>query len=202
MRAWIYDRLFYSLSRDWYRAVLSAIPEGSRLLDVGVGTGSSLLSNVDLVRERSIKVEGVDINVSYLKACQEKIEEGGMGDVISVREQSVYNLDPEDKYDAVYFSASFMLLPDQKAALQVIKRCLKPTGYVCFTQTFETKRARFMEVIKPLLYLFTSVHFGVVTYEAPFIEQLEAEGFKVVRNDVLNQQGPREMRVVMATPDL
>ena len=201
MRAWIYDRLFYSLSRDWYRAILSGLPEGSRVLDVGVGTGSSLISNADLVREREMKVEGIDINESYLKACQEKLEEGALTDVISVRAQSVYDLDPDDKYDAVYFSASFMLLPDQREALKVVRRCLKPGGHVCFTQTFETKRARLMEVIKPLLYLFTSVHFGVVTYEEPFIEQLEGEGFKLVRNEVLRIQGPREMRAVMATPE-
>ena len=94
-----------------------------------------------------------------------------------------------------------MLLPDQREALKVVRRSLKPGGHVCFTQTFETKRARLMEVIKPLLYLFTSVHFGVVTYEEPFIEQLEGEGFKLVRNEVLRIQGPREMRAVMATPE-
>jgi len=201
MRAWIYDRLFYSLSKDWYRAILTALPDDARLLDVGVGTGSSLLSNAPLVREKKLKVEGIDINTSYLKASQEKIDEGGWADVISVREQSVYDLDPEDKYDAIYFSASFMLLPDQAAALEVVKRCLKPGGVVCFTQTFETKRAPLMELIKPLLYLFTSVHFGVVTYEGPFLEQLESLGFRVTRNELLKVQGPREMKAVMATPN-
>ena len=204
MRAWIYDKLFYSLSKHWYRAVLNALPERARLLDVGVGTGTSLLANADLVRERAVRVEGIDINTSYLRACQEKIDALGVGDLISVRERSVYDLTPEllggELYDAVYFSASFMLLPNQRDALRVIKGCLKLGGQVCFTQTFETKRTRFWEIVKPLLYLFTTVHFGVVTYEAPFLEMLREEGFEVTRNEVLRLQGPREMRVVMAKP--
>jgi len=204
MRAWIYDRLFYSLSKHWYRSVLNALPEGARLLDVGVGTGTSLLANADLVRQRGARVEGIDINMSYLKACQAGIDALGVGDCIRVRERSVYDLTPAllggELYDAVYFSASFMLLPDQRAALRVVRACLKPGGQVCFTQTFETQRTRFWEVVKPLLYLFTTVHFGVVTYEGPFLEMLREEGFEVTRNEVLRLQGSREMRVVMAKP--
>jgi ubiquinone/menaquinone biosynthesis C-methylase UbiE len=200
MRAWIYDRLFHSLSKDWYSAILSALPNGARMLDVGVGTGSSLLSNASLVQDKNMRVEGIDINASYLKACQAKIDALGVGEHISVREWSVYDLDEGDQYDAVYFSASFMLLPDQGAALEVVKRCLKAGGHVCFTQTFETKRTRFWEVVKPLLYMFTSVHFGVVTYEQPFLELLASHGFEVTRNELLRTQGPREMRAIMATP--
>ena len=114
MCAWIYDRLFYNISKEWYRKIL----------------------------------KGIDINTSYLKSCQEEI---GVSDHIKVRQQSLYDLDPEDRYDAIYFSASFMLLPNQEEALKVAQQSLTESGQVCFTQTFETKRTRFWEIVKPLL---------------------------------------------------
>lgn len=200
MRAWIYDRLFYNISKDWYRKILESLPQGARMLDVGVGTGSSLLANVDLLEERALRVEGIDINTSYLKSCQEKIDEIGVGHQIKVRQQSVYDLDPKDRYDAIYFSASFMLLPNQEEALKVVQQSLTETGRVCFTQTFETKRTRFWEIVKPLLVFFTTVHFGVVTYEDSFISLLEDAGLEVESNSLLRHQGPRVMRAIIAKP--
>jgi ubiquinone/menaquinone biosynthesis C-methylase UbiE len=124
MCAWIYDRLFYNISKEWYRKIL----------------------------------KGIDINTSYLKSCQEKIDEIEVGHQIKLRHQSVYDLAPTDRYDAIYFSASFMLLPNQEEALKVAQQSLTESGRVCFTQTFETKRTQFWEIIKPLLIFFTAVH--------------------------------------------
>ncbi|MEC7984317.1 MAG: class I SAM-dependent methyltransferase [Myxococcota bacterium] len=199
MRAWIYDTIFHPLSKKWYRNILSSLPEGSRVLDVGVGTGSSLISNSDLIIKRKMNVMGIDIDPQYLKACRKRIEEENLSQYINVREQSVYTLDQNEKYDAVYFSASFMLLPDQKKALEVIKSCLDAGGLVCFTQTFEAKKTRFWEFVKPLLVRFTTIHFGEVTYEKPFLSLLEDSGFEIVKNDLLMKKGSnRHMKAIMA----
>ena len=199
MRAWIYDKIFHPLSKRWYRTVLASLPEGSHVLDVGVGTGSSLISNADLLIERNMNVTGIDIDAQYLKACRKRIDEENLSEYIDVREQSVYTLDESEQYDAVYFSASFMLLPNQKEALEVIKRCLSAGGLVCFTQTFEAKKTRFWEVIKPLLVRFTTIHFGAVTYEKPFLALLEDSGFEVVKNDLIMKRGAnRHMKAIMA----
>ena len=199
MRAWIYDRLFYGLSKDWYRRVIEQLPEGARVLDVGVGTGSSMLSQRELIRSKGIKWLGIDINAVYLKACQSSIDKLGASDSIQAREQSVYDLDEKERFDAVYFSASFMLLPDQQEALRTVMRSLNDGGVVCFTQTFETKRAPIMEIVKPLLRKLTTVDFGVVTYRDDFIELLRSCDLKVIHNEVMSVQGPREMRIIIAS---
>ena len=197
MRARIYDLLFHRLSKGWYQEVLQRQLEGTKLLDIGVGTGSSLLSNGALLREKKLAVTGIDINGAYLNAARRRAAAEALEDHVTLEERSVYDLEGL-RYDAAYFSASFMLLPDQRRALDVVSQQLVAGGKIYFTQTFEKKRNRVMEVLKPLLYKLTTVHFGVVTYEAPFLELLRDAGLEVVENTVLSAGLKREMRLIAA----
>lgn len=179
--------------------VLEELPDHARLLDVGVGTGTSLIANQETLKSKKLQVQGIDINQAYLDACQKKIDHHSLKELIQVKNQSVYELAPNPIYDAVYFSASFMILPNQADALKVVKTNLKPEGVVCFTQTFATKESKFWEFIKPKLVWFTSVHFGEVTYETPFLEQLDQQGFVVIKNQLISTQGSsREMKMIIA----
>lgn len=201
--AWIYDLLFYRLSSHWYIAVLNRLSNGAKLLDVGVGTGSSLIANADLLKTKDIHVHGVDINQAYLTFCQKKIDKNQLNDYISIQEISFYDVPVSVKYDAVYFSASFMLLPDQNAALEVAKKILNENGMICFTQTFSKEKSIFWEIIKPILWVFTSVHFGKVTYEKDFIELMTQHDLEIVQNELLSTQGlrnQREMKLMIAKP--
>jgi ubiquinone/menaquinone biosynthesis C-methylase UbiE len=201
MRAWIYDLLFYRLSSHWYSAVLNQLSSGAKLLDVGVGTGTSLIANAKLLKEKDIHVHGIDINASYLKACQQKIDKNQLNNHIQIQEISFYDLPEAHACDAVYFSASFMLLPDQDAALEVAKKVLSQNGVICFTQTFATKKSLFWEVIKPILWMFTTVHFGKVTYEKDFIELMKKHDLEIIKNELLSTQGSsREMKLMVAKP--
>jgi ubiquinone/menaquinone biosynthesis C-methylase UbiE len=198
MRAWIYDRLFKGLSSHWYKYVIEYLPRQARVLDVGIGTGSSLFSQFELIKKKEMSWLGIDINDNYLKACQEEITQQNASDYIKVKTQSIYDLDETDKLDAIYFSASFMLLPDQKNALLIAMQSLKDDGVICFTQTFETRITPIMEVVKPLLKKITTVDFGVVTYEEPFLQLLSECGLVPIHNEVMGTQGPREMRIIVA----
>ena len=97
MRAWIYDKIFKNLSSGWYETVIDNLPVNAQVLDVGVGTGSSLLSHIAKLREKNIHWMGIDINASYLKACRAKIDELGADSNVSVREQSIYDFEAEEK---------------------------------------------------------------------------------------------------------
>ncbi len=115
MRGFIYDKALLPLTAGWYAEVLRHLEPGSRLLDVGIGTGGALARNAELVLQRDLHVVGVDIDADYVERSSRILQDAGLGDRVEVRLQSVY--DHGDRpYDAVYFSASFMLTPDPPAA--------------------------------------------------------------------------------------
>ena len=46
---------------------------------------------------------------------------------------------------------------------------------------------------------FTTIHFGEVTYEKPFLALLEDSGFEIVKNDLIMKKGSnRHMKAIMA----
>jgi SAM-dependent methyltransferase len=83
-------------------------------------------------------------------------------------------------YDVVYFSASFMLLPDPVEALRHVAKQLSPDGRVLFTQTFHHRRNGVVETVKPMLGRVTTVEFGRVTYEDEFRAAVDDAGLELL----------------------
>src|SRR5262245_47935284 len=141
VRSAVYDAAIVGLTADWYRAVLERLPAGCRLLDVGIGTGAALVANAALLRQKNIHVTGVDVDPAYVDRCRRAIVEKELDRWIAVRLESV-DVHAGRPYDAVYFSASFMLLPDPVGTLRHIRTVTKADALVYFTQTFEHRRSR------------------------------------------------------------
>lgn len=201
LRARIYDRLIVPMTSGWYRHVLDHLPEHAQLLDVGIGTGSALLVHAATLRQRHLRVTGVDIDAAYVVRCREAIARTGLEDRVEARLESVYD-HRGGPYDAVYFSASFMLLPDPPAALRHILPQLAADGRVFFTQTFERRRSPLVERIKPLLKLVTTIDFGQVTYEPGFRAALAAGGLRIEEWRVLHESRRRAAVLVAAVRDV
>jgi SAM-dependent methyltransferase len=197
MRAWLYDAAIQRMTTPWYREVLSRLPEGCHLLDVGIGTGTALLANRQLLEARDIRVTGVDIDPAYVDACRRAIAAAGQSGRIEARLESIY-AHRGGPYGAVYFSASFMLLPDPSAALRHVVALLGGEGRIYFTQTFEERRSAFVERFKPLLRRLTSIDFGRVTYERDFRAVLAAAGVTVEEMRTLHGGKRRSGRLVVA----
>ena len=199
IRAWIYDRALLPLTTGWYRAVLDRLPEGASLLDVGIGTAGALVGNAALVKERNLRVVGVDIDADYVKQAQKHVADAGLEDRVRVDLKSIYDFD-EKGFDAAYFSASFMLMPDPEAALRHVMGLLAPGGRIFFTQTFQEKRSPLTERFKPMLKTLTTVDFGQVTYEADFLAVLEKGGLTVLEHERLGGRPAWSYRLVVGKP--
>lgn len=199
MRAWIYDKAIGPLTGKWYSCVLDHIGENSHLLDVGIGTGGALVENASAVRAKGLHITGVDIDRDYVKRAQLAMYKNDLVDNVDVILESVYD-HQGGPYDAVYFSASFMLMPDPAQALEHVSSLLKPGGRIFFTQTFQDKRSKFAERAKPLLKKLTTIEFGTVTYQEDFLAVLEAGDQEVLELSTMGQQGSRSYRLAITKP--
>ena len=199
MRAWIYDKAILGLTTRWYEQVLQRVPKGARLLDVGIGTGGALAKNAALLRETDVRVTGVDIDPDYVKTARKRLDKAGLSDFVDVHLESIYD-HAGGPYEAVYFSASFMLLPEPAAALRHVKSLLTSDGRIYFTQTFQDKESKVMERVKPMLKRATTIDFGRVTYEPDFRAVVADGGVELTELTVMGRRGTRSYRIAVGVP--
>ena len=181
--AQIYDWIIIKMTKVWYRELIKRLPEGARVLDVGIGTGTALLSNADAVLAKKLEWIGLDVDRSYVRHCNESLVSSSLRDHASAALASIYDEDAliaikkaragTDRFslssgskaepllfDCVYFSGSFSLLPDPEQALRMAKSALKPGGRIFITQTFQHKAPPLFGQLKPLLKYLTTIDFG------------------------------------------
>ncbi len=197
LRSLIYDSLILRLTSRWYAEVLSRVPERARLLDVGIGTAGALLANTPALVEKDLRITGIDIDADYIERARQQLESAGLTPRCSVHHESVYD-HSGGPYEVVYFSASFMLLPDPEGALRHCMALLSDNGRIFFTQTIQRKRSAVMETLKPLLRRATSIDFGRVTYEDDFRAQIHAAGLELTEFTVLSHHGTRDSVLAVA----
>lgn len=170
------------MTSEWYRKVLEKLPEGSLILDVGIGTGSALIRNKDLILKKKLRVVGVDYDKDYVRKCANLITSENLSEQISVQCISIYDFQTSEQFDAIYFSGSLMIMPDPVAALVHVSKMLKRDGKIYCTQTFEEKKNILLEKVKPLLKFLTTIDFGNVTYEKDFIQTFAKAALKIEQN--------------------
>lgn len=197
-RGWLYDRLVAGMTSGWYREVFSRLSPGTRLLDVGIGTGAALVRCADLVRERELSIVGLDVDADYLVRCESELRRAGLDRVEPVL-QSVYD-HRGGPYDAAYFSASLMLLPDPAEAIRHVASLLRPGAMLYATQTFQLRRSRLAERGKPLIRHLTTIEFGRVTYEDEFRACLADAGAELIELHTMRATRHLAYRLAVARP--
>jgi SAM-dependent methyltransferase len=195
MRGWLYDRLVSGLTAGWYREVLTRLPDRARVLDVGIGTGGAVARCAELVRSKDLRIVGLDIDRDYLDRCVSGLSRAGLAEHVSPCLASVYD-HRGGPYDAVYFSASLMLLPDPVGAITHVAAQLEPDGQLFFTQTFHHRRSRLVEKLKPMIHHVTTIQFGRVTYEDEFRRVLDDAGLELI--ELVTLKGTRHASARLA----
>jgi ubiquinone/menaquinone biosynthesis C-methylase UbiE len=127
-----YDRglqiLTWGRLDEVYDRLVCHVELGSRVLDLGCGTGALALR----AAARGASVKGIDVNSQMLDMAGQRAQKAGLGDSVEFVEMGVAELDAEESeaYDAVMSGLCFSELTEdeQSYALKEARRLLKPGG--------------------------------------------------------------------------
>ncbi|AYU80386.1 Methyltransferase domain family protein [Leishmania donovani] len=214
LRSLVYDTCIVPMTSRWYREVLLECPTNSVMLDIGIGTAASLIANRDIIVSKKMTVTGVDYDLAYVRSAQMNVAAcgGRLQDLVRIEQADIhdYNKSHTKKFDILYFSGSFMIIPSQVGALRHCVQMLRspvpqvPGGCnIFFTQTFE-RRTFIGQYVTPLvkrvLKVITTIDFGEVTYEDEFRAALEEADVEIVGVKPIHASYYRTQALVMARP--
>lgn len=109
---------------------LLAVKPGEQVLEIGYGTGHSLVSLAQAVGATG-RVSGVDISDGMRDVAKQRVAEAGLSNRIDLRVSAVPPLEwPDASFDAVSLSFTLELFPLETIpkVLAEIQRVLKPGG--------------------------------------------------------------------------
>ncbi len=143
----LYDRIFSNVFAKRIDQVIGSmnIEPGSRVLEVGVGTGLSLTAYPP-----HCDVLGVDLAEDMLSRAQRKIDRSGMDHVeLAVGDAQALDF-PDDSFDYVTSFHVVSVVPDPQAMMREMTRVCRPGGRLVIINHFRSPRRLVASVVDRL----------------------------------------------------
>lgn len=153
---------------DWRKELFEKI-EGTKMLEVGVGTGKNLP-----YYPADKKVTGIDFSEKMLSKAKNKSEGKGH---ITLLEMDAENMTFDDNtFDTVMTSCVFCSVPDPVQGLKEIRRVCKENGKIMMLEHMRSSKpviGKIMDVVN-----FIPLHIWGANINRQTLENLEKAGFK------------------------
>ncbi len=154
------------------------VKAGEKILEIGFGTGSSLVSLVQLVG-RTGKVYGVDLSTGMFRVAQDKLKKKGILNRVELQCADAVHLPyPDNSFDAVFMSFVLELFdtPELPLVLLECKRVLQSNGRIGVVALSKQKK------LSVSLYEWFHMHFPTYVDCRPIFvrETIERAGFQIL----------------------
>jgi len=125
----LFGRIFHRSRAEAIR--LLELQPGSRVLEVGVGTGLSLSLYPDHCR-----VVGIDLTGKMLERGAQRVKEEGLGHIHLQQQDAASMAFRNNSFDAVLAAYVISAVPDPKAVLAEMSRVCRPGGVIVLLNHF------------------------------------------------------------------
>ncbi|MCH4091316.1 class I SAM-dependent methyltransferase [Acetobacter sp.] len=135
-RRWagVYDTVFGGISAFGRKRAVSAVNRlpGSRVLEVGVGTGLALPHYT-----ASKRITGIDLSSDMLARARERVRRDHLSNVDALLEMDAEDTRfADDSFDIAVAMFVASVVPHPRKLLAELKRVVRPGGYILFVNHF------------------------------------------------------------------
>lgn len=195
IRQFFYDMTFGdkglpTSSSNIFRKFLENLPEGSSVLDVGVGTGVYFCDEdcADLIKKKKIRIHGIDINKKDIRTAKKNLTKRDLSAFVRVEFKNLFDIQQFELYDIVLFSESYPVI-EPGLMIAMLRHTVKKRGFkktVAFLNSIERPVSPANRFLKPLLkYAFFGIDFGRVVTFADMRSTLTAGGLTDIKFEFL-----------------
>jgi len=176
-----------------YKDVLATLSPKSRILEVGIGNGTCVEKNAELIRKKKFQIEGIDIDTDYLQICNLRILSCGLESQVVAREQDLLEMkEPKkssNKYDHILFMESYPVIPIEimKKMMDKCRKLIRDGGKLLFVHNLVEIKNPVADFLKPRLkdIPFLRVDFGRLTTHAEFDEFIQSTEYQITEKKML-----------------
>lgn len=204
VRQVLYDRLLGdknlpTSTPNLYKFFLQQIDYNSKILDVGVGTGIYFENEdcIKLIKEKNIKIYGIDLLEEDINLSKERILKNNLESNVDVNFKNLLEIDNLNDFDIILFCESYSVINENLITLMLeyIIKSKKFNKKICLLNNIEDNPSFLQKNIKPYLkYIIWGTDFGRVIsksniYNAFKIFDINSDKitFKLIASSTISQ---------------
>ena len=171
LRQKLYDHLqgdvnLPTSTTNLYYSFLQKMKQDTKILDIGVGTGIYFEDHrcIKLIKEKNIKIVGIDINKPDIELASQRIIESDLGMNVEAKYVDLFEYDGNlNEFDVILFCESYPIIPEE-LMVKMLNHILHVKGFkgtLSFINNLEDDPT-WVQAIKPFLkhILFGAEMFG------------------------------------------